>query len=52
MKKLIFNILGIIITLIFIFQNVSVYAANTKSDLENQASDTQDKIEQLQKEQE
>ena len=42
MKKLIFNILGIIITLIFIFQNVSVYAANTKSDLENQASDTQD----------
>lgn len=52
MKKLIFNILGIIITLIFIFQNVSVYAASTKSDLENQASDTQDKIEQLQKEQE
>ena len=50
MNKIILNLLIMSISMILIMQN-TVYSASTKSDLQNEMSDTQDKIEQLQKEQ-
>lgn len=51
MKKVLFRIVGIIITIILITQNVTVFATN-KTDLQNEQSEIDDKIEELKKEQE
>lgn len=50
MKRILIRILGIIITIILLMQNITVFAAN-KKELQNEQSDINDKIKDLKKEQ-
>lgn len=52
MKKTLAKIIGIFIIMILIIQNITVFAATTKKDLQNEQSEIDDKIEDLKKEQE
>lgn len=51
MKKTIAKILGIVISIVLMTQNITVFAAN-KKDLQNEKSDIDEKIEEIKKEQE
>ena len=48
MKKKIIEIIGIIISIIIIFQNIA-YATSSKSSLQNQQSDIDNQIKELEK---
>lgn len=52
MRKTLAKILGITISIILIFQNITVFAASNKTDLQNEQSEIDEKIKQLQEEQE
>jgi len=52
MKETLAKITGILIILVMITQNITVFAANKKTELKNEQSEIDDKIEELKKEQE
>lgn len=51
MKKTLAKILGIIISIVLIFQNITVLAADNKNDLQNEKTEINDKIKEIEEEQ-
>ena len=52
MKKVLYRIIGIVLTLILIIQNVNAYALTEKEELQNEQAENDEQIEEIKKKQE